>query len=104
MQSVERPYAEPSKTVNLFESLLPYAVAMGVEKSWAKQFDDIYKEQPDWYQGSGTFTGNRLASGLSSGIGAMNSSFSHSTSSSSSGSGGGGFSGGGGGGGGGGGW
>lgn len=105
MQSVDRPYAEPSHTVELFEKLLPYAVALGVEKSWAKQFENIYREPPSWYSGNyATFNTVLFTNSLASGVGAFNSSFSASTHSSSSGSGGGGFSGGGGGGGGGGGW
>lgn len=105
MQSVDRPYAEPSHTVELYEKLLPYAVALGVEKSWSKQFENIYAQQPNWYSGNmSTFNAVYFTNSLASGISSMNSSFSASTSSSSSGSGGGGFSGGGGGGGGGGSW
>lgn len=105
MQSVDRPYAEPARSAKLFEKLLPYAVALGVEKSWAKQFDNIYTQEPDWYTGNyASFNAAYLASGLTSGVSAMNTNFTQSTSSSSSGSGGGGFSGGGGGGGGGGTW
>jgi uncharacterized membrane protein YgcG len=104
-QSVDRPFEPPAQTVHLFEKLLPFAVALGVEQSWAKQFEGIYKQPPGWYDGNfSTFHMAYFASSLSSGVSAMNSSFSQSTSSSSSGSGGGGFSGGGGGGGGGGGW
>ncbi|MBI5357708.1 DUF2207 domain-containing protein [Candidatus Saccharibacteria bacterium] len=101
MQSVDRPYAEPAKTVELFEKLLPFAIAVGVEKSWAKQFEGILNEAPDWYSGTNyrTFNSAVFASSLSG----VNSSFGSSYTSSSS-SGGGGFSGGGGGGGGGGGW
>lgn len=105
LQSVERPFAEPTKTVHLFEKLLPFAVALGVEKSWSKQFEGLYTQPPSWYSGNfSTFHMATFANTLTTGVSAMNSSFSASTSSSSSGSGGGGFSGGGGGGGGGGGW
>lgn len=105
MQSVDRPYAEPAKTVHLFEKLLPFAIALGVEKSWANQFEGIYKEPPGWYSGNYTaFNTAYFVSSLNSGVSAMNSSFTASSSSGGSGSGGGGFSGGGGGGGGGGGW
>ncbi|HTE58013.1 MAG TPA: DUF2207 domain-containing protein [Verrucomicrobiae bacterium] len=105
LQSVDRPYAAPSKTVHLFEKLLPFAIALGVEKSWANQFDHIYSQPPGWYSGNfSTFSTVYFAHSLTQGVSAMNSSFSAPTSSGSSGSGGGGFSGGGGGGGGGGGW
>ena len=98
--------AEPSKTVDLFEKLLPYAIVLGVEKQWAKQFESLYTTPPDWYSGNWTtFNAAYLASSLNSGVGgAVNGAFSAPSSSGSSGSGGGGFSGGGGGGGGGGGW
>lgn len=105
MESVDRPYAEPTHDYKFFEKLLPYAVALGVEKSWAKQFDNVYREPPEWYSGNqATFNTVFFTNSLASGISSFNSSFSTSTSSSTSGSGGGGFSGGGGGGGGGGGW
>ena len=106
LQSVDRPYAAPEKTYNLFEKLLPYAIALGVEKSWAKQFDGIFNKAPDWYQGSAAnnFSAVYFASSLSSNMSSFSQSFSSQSGSSSSGSGGGGSSGGGGGGGGGGGW
>lgn len=104
LQSVDRPYAEPSKTPELFEKLLPFAVALGLEKSWAKQFEGIYK-QPDWYTGNyHSFNMGYFAGNLSNATRAMNSSFAPPSNSGGSGVGGGGFSGGGGGGGGGGGW
>ena len=109
LQSPDAPYAtkssEPKKTVELFEKLLPFAMVLGVEQQWAKQFADIYRTPPDWYQGNWTtFNAVYLASSLNSGVqSSINSAFSSPSSSSSSGFGGGG-SGGGGGGGGGGGW
>ncbi len=87
-----------------FEKLLPFAVAMGVEKSWAKAFADIYTEPPDWYQGtSRIITAHALANSVGSTVKATSQTF---TSPSSSGGSGfsGGSAGGGGGGGGGGGW
>ncbi len=103
MQSVDRPYAAPEKTVHLFEKLLPYAVALGVERSWAKQFDGIMKENPQWITSNSAtaFSSAHLASSITSVSSNFSSSFSTTTSSGSSG---GGSSGGGGGGGGGGGW
>lgn len=97
---------EPKKTVELFEKLLPFAIVLGVEKGWAKQFESLYTTPPDWYSGNwSTFHAGYLVSSINSGVGsAVSSSFSPPASSSSSGSGGGGSSGGGGGGGGGGGW
>lgn len=106
----------PKKTPKLFETYLPYALALGVENQWAEQFTEVFNSQgenkdyqPTWYSGKnwnnnnlGSFTnsvGNSLNSAISSSSTAPGSS-----SGSSSFGGGGGSSGGGGGGGGGGGW
>ena len=40
----------PEKNAKVFETLLPYALVFGVEKKWAEQFKDIYKNPPDWYR------------------------------------------------------
>ena len=110
LQSPNAPYAananEPVKTADLFEKLLPYAMVLGVENEWAKQFEGIYKTPPDWYSGNWTtFNAIYLANSLNAGVmSAANAAFTAPRSSGSSGFGGGGFSGGGGGGGGGGGW
>lgn len=39
----------PSKDPKHFEELLPFAMALQVEKEWAEQFKSIYDQQPDWY-------------------------------------------------------
>lgn len=47
----------PEKNPEQFEKLLPYAMALGVEEAWAKQFEDIYKTKPQWYEsGDPTFS------------------------------------------------
>ncbi len=102
-------------TVEEFERLLPYAIALDSAETWGNRFEDAIRaaeidgsiRNRNWYSPSmmsgkafsGAALSNSLASGLSSGI-----SSSASPPGSSSGGGGGGFSGGGGGGGGGGGW
>lgn len=105
---------EPELTVERFEALLPYAMALGVENKWGKKFENSLTKSlqetksyhPSWYSGAAAgmaFSPARFSSD-------MGKSFSSAISSastppgSSSGSGGGGSSGGGGGGGGGGGW
>jgi uncharacterized membrane protein YgcG len=96
---------QPTRDVKFFEKLLPFAVAAGVEKTWANAFKDIYTQPPEWYSGNwSTFSTVALASSLSNTAKITTQSFAAPSSSGSSGSGGGGFSGGGGGGGGGGGW
>jgi uncharacterized membrane protein len=42
----------PEKNPALFEKFLPHAMVLGVEKEWAKQFEGIYNQQPDWYEDS----------------------------------------------------
>ena len=45
------------RTPEMFEKYLPYAMALGVEDSWAKAFEDIYTQPPSWYTGpSGVHT------------------------------------------------
>lgn len=96
---------DPKQLIKLFEDLLPYAMLFGLEKDWAKQFNDLYSQPPGWYSGNmNTFNAIYLTNSLSGFSTANNTAFSAPSSSGSSGFGGGGFSGGGGGGGGGGGW
>jgi uncharacterized membrane protein len=103
----------PTKTPELFEMMLPYALALGVEQQWSERFADVLAAirgpdgegySPSWYNGRwNTSNLSRTTKGLSSGLSSAVSS-SVSPPGSSSGGGGGGSSGGGGGGGGGGGW
>jgi uncharacterized membrane protein YgcG len=103
----------PHKTPELFERLLPYAMALDVEQQWGERFENVLARaqadgsyhRPRWYHGSrwnparlGSF-GSAVGGALAGAVAAS----SHAPGS-SSGMGGGGSSGGGGGGGGGGGW
>jgi hypothetical protein len=102
---LETRYA-PEKTTELFESLLPYAVALNVSDIWVKQFATLLASQPPtWYVGSGLhqFNTASFSEGLS-GFASAATATMGSSPGSSSGSGGGGSVGGGGGGGGGGSW
>ncbi len=85
------------KTPELFEKFLPYAMALGVEKNWAKAFEGIYREPPDWYRGGNFHTFN--ARSFASDLGHMSSRTAEAMASSPRSSGGSGFGGGGGGGG-----
>jgi uncharacterized membrane protein len=89
----------PEKNPAMFEKFLPYAMVLGVENEWAKQFEGIYNQQPDWYEDSSGRMFNAII--LSSMISDFNSSAMTTMSSqpSSAAGGGSGFSGGGGGGG-----
>jgi len=108
--------SEPEMTVSRFETILPFAIALGVEKPWTERFEnDLARNavrgyrgttySPAWSSGYDFSSGSMsrdvaaMASGMSAAMIA-----SQPSSSSGSGGGGGGGSGGGGGGGGGGGW
>ncbi|MHC1716765.1 MAG: DUF2207 domain-containing protein [Candidatus Dojkabacteria bacterium] len=57
---------DPKKFKGVFEKLLPYAVIFGLEKKWAKEFEDIYQEQPSWYEGDiNTFNTYMLVNSIS---------------------------------------
>jgi uncharacterized membrane protein YgcG len=103
----------PQKTPQLFEKYLPYALALGVDQSWAEKFaavignaqmPDGQPYSPAWY--SGSWNSRSLGRTTSSLTSSLSTAVTQSVTppGSSSGGGGGGFSGGGGGGGGGGGW
>jgi uncharacterized membrane protein YgcG len=102
----------PEMSPQHFEKLLPYAVALGVEKPWSKAFDTWLAAAglgaaytAAWYHGGGFNSfGDRIGGFSSSMASTISSTLPQPTSSSSSGFSGGGSSGGGGGGGGGGGW
>lgn len=101
----------PKMTPETFETLLPFAMVLGVEKIWGDKFQKMLKQSgiTEPYQTSGWFVGNSLmnmnfAHTLNSSLSQSIASSATQPSSAGSGSGGGGFSGGGGGGGGGGGW
>ncbi|MFT6659816.1 DUF2207 domain-containing protein [Maritalea sp.] len=106
----------PDLTVERFEKILPYAIALGVEKPWSEHFENELARNalkpedqnynPAWHSGRG-WRADRIASNIASTATAMSAAMiaAQPASASSSGfSSGGGFSGGGGGGGGGGGW
>ncbi|HEY8577828.1 MAG TPA: DUF2207 domain-containing protein [Devosia sp.] len=116
----------PPMTVARFERMLPFAIALGVEKPWSNHFEAELERhavadaradyQPHWYRGSGwSGSASQTASNMTNAISAAAASMTaamvaaqpvqaSSSGFGSSGGGGGGFSGGGGGGGGGGGW
>ncbi len=96
---------------NIFEKLLPYAIALGLAEKWTKTCEGLMKTAPDWYQSSSninTFNAYYFINNLNSFSNTLSSNMEtaprSSASGGSSGFGGGGFSGGGFGGGGGGSW
>lgn len=98
----------PTKTPELYEKYLPYAVALGVEKQWSKQFAKVFetmKQQghpymPIWFIGSGgfgSFDSNSFSADLSRAATDLSKNLSNTSGSGGSGSSGGGKGGGGGG-------
>jgi uncharacterized membrane protein len=110
LNRAEKDRLERMGDSSLFSRYLPYAMALGVADNWAKAFEGIFQEQPEWYvspTGIGTFNAhvfNSSVSSMASSVGSAMFSAPRSSGSGSGGFGGGGFSGGGFGGGGGGSW
>lgn len=80
------------KTPELFEKYLPFAMALSLESNWARAFEDIYREPPQWYRG-GNFQTFRSGAFVNT-LGRMSTATASVMSSSPRGSGGSGFSGG----------
>jgi uncharacterized membrane protein len=107
---------EPPMSVERFERILPYAIALGVEKPWSEHFEAELARNtvsdaragysPGFYSGGRGFSSGNFSKAISTASAGMAAAMvaAQPVQASSSGSGGGGFSGGGGGGGGGGGW
>ena len=59
-----------------YETCLPYAIALGVEKQWTRRFEDMTVAPPDWYHppvivadaGRGTVRPGGLGGGLGGGL------------------------------------
>ncbi len=108
-------YRVQNLTPDMFYTFLPYAMIFGIEKEWAKRFEGIVVNSPDWHtsptisnSGSSSFVSSGSAGAFSAGAfsaslsSSFSSAFASSSGSSGGASGGGGSAGGGGGGGGGG--
>jgi len=104
----------PEKTPQLYEELLPFAIALDLETQWSDQFTDVLaaanwdsnkkSHHTTWYTSGDSSSISSFAPAIAAGLASSVVSASTPPSSNSSSGGGGGFSGGGGGGGGGGGW
>lgn len=81
------------RTPEMFEKLLPYAMALGLEKRWAAAFAGICTEPPAWYRGGSAMDFD--AGGFSRDLGRMSAQAASAMSSAPRSSGGSGFSGGG---------
>jgi uncharacterized membrane protein len=49
MNRAEKERLERMGDKDLFSKFLPYAIALDVADSWAKAFEGIYQDPPDWY-------------------------------------------------------
>ncbi len=104
MSRVEGDRINADDAREVFERLLPYAMALGIAGAWAHKFEGIYQARsgPTWYVGNhgSHFSTRSFEQSISSAMTQIGSAMASSPrSSGSSGFGGGGFSGGGGGGG-----
>ncbi|MFA5383463.1 MAG: DUF2207 domain-containing protein [Eubacteriales bacterium] len=109
LNRAEKDRLEKLGDKQLFSKFLPYAIALDVTKNWARAFEGVYQEKPDWYVshgGIGVFHPYMFGTAVSSMAASVGSAMFSAPRGSGSGSGGfgGGFSGGGFGGGGGGSW
>jgi uncharacterized membrane protein len=99
MNRAEKDKIERMGDKALFSRFLPYAIALDVADNWAKAFEGIYQEAPDWYvspAGFGTFSPYGFTHSMSSVTSNLSSAmFSAPRGSGSGGGGGGGFGGGG---------
>lgn len=55
LNRAEKDRLEKMGDKNLFSKFLPYAVALDVADNWAKAFEGIYQNPPDWYVSPGGF-------------------------------------------------
>lgn len=43
----------PEKSPQVFERMLPYAIALNLTRVWTQQFEGLLKEPPEWYASTG---------------------------------------------------
>jgi uncharacterized membrane protein YgcG len=55
MNRAEKDRLERIGDKDLFSKFLPYALALNVADNWAKAFEGIYQNPPDWYASPGGF-------------------------------------------------
>lgn len=99
LQRTDKDKIQKAEQQDIFEKMLPYAICLGMSTVWAKKFNGLYVQPPQWFAGdySGVFLYNHFIHDLDRSINTMGNTFysSPQTVSSSGGFSGGGFSGGG---------
>ncbi len=71
LKSQERQLQFQGDKQLLFEKLLPFAVAFGVERQWAERFKDINLAEPEWFHGAysgGHFNSTAFSNSLHSSV------------------------------------
>lgn len=99
LNRAEKDKIEKMGDKDLFSKFLPYAIALDVADNWAKAFEGIYQDPPEWYvspAGFRTFSTYAFSRSLSSMSSSLGAAMYAAPRSSGTGGGGGGFSGGGG--------
>lgn len=69
LNRAEKDRLERTGDKDLFSKFLPYAIALDVVENWAKAFEGIYQESPEWYkssEGFGTFHPHSFSSSIGS--------------------------------------
>lgn len=80
IKTAEKDRLKFQEQENIFEKLLPYAMAFDIAEKWSKAFEGILKTPPSWYQSSDPgfltgFTTYHFLSNLNSLSSSMNSTF-----------------------------
>jgi len=76
MNRAEKDQLDRMKDQNLFSKFFPYALALDVADNWAKAFEGIYQEPPDWYgspSGMHTFSPSSFTHSFNSAMSDMSS-------------------------------
>jgi len=70
IETAEKYRAQFYEKENIFEKYLPYAICFDLVDKWAKAFEGIYKNPPEWYEGYyvGTFNTRSFSNSLNSAI------------------------------------
>jgi len=69
LNRAEKDRLERMGDKDLFSKFLPYAIALDVADNWAKAFEGIYQDPPQWYTSPGglrTFSPHRFSNSISS--------------------------------------
>jgi len=60
IKTAERDRIKFQEKENIFETILPYAMTLGLATKWASAFEGIYKTAPSWYVSSNPHWGSQF--------------------------------------------